>query len=64
MEITIEVYQKLKTETTMWSGNSLRGYIYILEENENTNLKRYMYPNSSVIYSRQDMNTSVQETNG
>ena len=40
---------------TIWFSNSTPGYIP--EENENTNLKRYMYPHihSSIIYNNQDM---------
>ena len=47
--------KKSKIETTIWSSNSTPGYTS--EENENTNLKRYMYVNvhSSIIYNSQDM---------
>ena len=63
VEITIGVHQKIKDRNyhVIWQFPL---WVYILEENENTNSKRYMYPNSSVIYSRQDMNASVQKTNG
>ena len=39
---------------------------YISEENNNTNLKRYMHPNihSSIIYSYQDMKATYQKMNG
>ena len=63
VEITIDVHQQLKTETTTRSGSSLCGYMY-WKKMKTPNSKRYMYPNNSVIYSRQDMNASVQETNG
>ena len=55
MENGMEVSQKIKNRTTMWSSNSTPEYIS--EENENTNLKRYVYLNvhSSIIYNSQDM---------
>ena len=40
MENSDEVPQKTKNRTTTWPSNSTAGYI--AEENENTNLKRYM----------------------
>ena len=55
MENGMEVSQKIKNRTTMWSRSSTPEYIS--EENENTNLKRYVYLNvhSSIIYNSQDM---------
>ena len=55
MENSMEVPQKTKNRTAIWSSNSTPGYIS--EENGNTNLKRYMHPNvhSSIIYNSQDM---------
>ena len=46
--------KKLKIEL-LYDLNSTPGYLS--EENENTNLKRYMHPNihSSIIYNSQDM---------
>ena len=37
----IEVLQKIKNRTTMWSSNSISGYLS--EESEDTNLKRYVH---------------------
>ena len=50
----IEVPQKTKNRTTIWSSNSTPGYVY--KEDENTNSKRDMYPkvHSSIIYNCQD----------
>ena len=47
---SMEVSQKTKNRTTIWSSNSTPGYY--LKKNENTNLKRYMHPtvHSSTIY--------------
>ena len=42
MENSMEVPQNIKNRTTIGSSNSTFGYLS--EENENTNLKRYMYP--------------------
>ena len=55
MENIMEVPQKIKNITTIWSSNSITGYLS--EENGNTNLKTYMHPNvhSSIIYISQDM---------
>ena len=48
-------YLKIKNRTTIWSSNSTSGYLS--EENENTNLKRYMhsYVHRNIIYNSQDM---------
>ena len=54
-ENSMEVPQKTKNRTTLWSSNSTpRG---IAKENKNNNSERYMHPNvhSSVIYNSQDM---------
>ena len=50
VENSMEVSQKTKNRTTIGISNSISGYIS--EENENTNLKRYMHPNVyiSIIY--------------
>ena len=55
MDNSIEIPQNIKNRTTMWSSNSTPGYMS--EENQNTNLKRYMHPNvhSSIIYKSQDV---------
>ena len=54
LENCMEICQKTKKSTTVWFGNSILGYIY-REKNENTSLKRYIYPivNSSTIYNSQ-----------
>ena len=46
---------KIKNRATIWPCNSTPGHIS--EENENTNLKRYMHPNvhSNTIYNSQDI---------
>ena len=53
MENSTEVPQKLKTEVPYHPAIPFLG---ISEENENTNLKRYMHPyvHSSIIYNSQD----------
>ena len=58
MENSMEVPQKIKNRTITWSSNSTSGYL--CEENENTNLKRYMnfYVHSIIIYNSQDMETA------
>ena len=38
----MEVPQKIKTRTAIWSSNSTSGYLS--KENENTNFKRYVHP--------------------
>ena len=38
----MKVPQKTENRTTVWSSNSTPGYVS--EENENTNLQRYMTP--------------------
>ena len=58
VENSIEVPQIIKNRTTMWSNYSIYGYFS--EENENTNLERYMHPyvHCSIIYSSQDLGTT------
>ena len=41
MENSMDVPQKTKSRTTLWSSNSTAGYIS--PKNENTNLKRYIH---------------------
>ena len=55
MENSTEVPQKIKNRVTIWSINSSFGYLP--EENENTNLKRYLHPyvHWSIIHSSQEM---------
>ena len=50
----MEVPQKTKKRTTIWSSNSTAGYTD--KENENTKSKRYMLCNvhNSIIYNSQD----------
>ena len=55
VENSMEISQKTKNRTIIWTSYStLR---YILKENENTNLKRYIHPNilSSILYNSQDV---------
>ena len=63
MENSMEVPQKAKNRTTIWSRNSAAGKI--LEENENTNSKRYMHTNvhSSIIYNCQDTEAALASIN-
>ena len=51
----MEVPQKTKNRTTIWSSNSTPGHIARKEENSNS--ERYTHPNvhSSTIYNSQDM---------
>ena len=62
-ESTMEVPQKAKNRTTVWSSNSSPGYTS--EKSKNTNLKRYMHLNihSSITYNSQDMETSQGSIN-
>ena len=55
MENSMEVPQKFRHRTTTWSRNSTSGSL--LEENENTNSKRYMHLSVhwTIIYNSQDM---------
>ena len=55
MENSMEFPQKIKNRTAIWFSNSTTGYLS--EENENTNLKKYMHPyvHCSIIYSTQYM---------
>ena len=43
MENNMKMLQKIKNRTTILSSNFTSGYLS--KENENTNSKRYMYPN-------------------
>ena len=47
----MEVPQKTKYKTIIWSNNSIPGCLF--EEKENTNLKIYVY--RIIIYNSQDM---------
>ena len=42
VENSMEVPQKIKNRTTIWSSNSTAGYLP--KENKNTNLKRCIHP--------------------
>ena len=55
MEKSIEIPQNTKNRTTIQSSNP--NSEYLSEENENTNLKRYMhtYVHYSTIYNSQDV---------
>ena len=52
---TLEIPQKVKSEVAIWFDNFTCGYL--LKENKNTNLKRYIYSSVhwSTIYRSQDM---------
>ena len=52
---SMEVPQKTWNRSTIWSSNSISGYLS--KESENTNLKRYMHPYvcCNIIYNSQDM---------
>ena len=54
----MEVPQKIKNRTTIVSSHSTSGYLS--EENENTNMKSYIYFHvyCSTIYNSQDMETT------
>ena len=41
MENSMEVPQKIKNRTTIWSNNSTSGYLS--EQDENTNFKKYIH---------------------
>ena len=47
-ENSVEVSQKTENETTIWSSNSILGYIS--EENKNTNSKIYKHPKFIAAY--------------
>lgn len=55
MEHRMEVPQKIKTRTSIWSSNSTSGNIS--ERNQNTMLERYLHSPvySSTIFNNQDM---------
>ena len=59
MENSTVFPQKLKNRITIWIRNSTLGYLS--EENGNTNLKSYMHSHvhCSIIYSSQDMETTL-----
>ena len=63
MKNRMDVPQKIKNRTTMWSSySSMR---YLPKENENTNFKRYMCPYvyCSVIYNSLDMKATQVSNN-
>ena len=55
MENSMEVPQKIKNSTTIWSSNPTPGHI----SRQNYNLKRHVHPYvyNSTIYNSQDMET-------
>ena len=63
MENNVKVPQKIKNRTTIWSSNATSGYL--LKENKNTNMERYMncQVQCSLIYSSQDMEAIKMSTN-
>ena len=63
MENSMEISQKIKNRTTILSSYSTSGYLF--KEYENTNLKMYMHPyvHCSIIYNRQDMETTYVPLN-
>ena len=58
MENSIEILQKIKDRTTIWSSISTSEYLS--EEYKNTNSKRSIYPYiySNIIYNSQGMQTA------
>ena len=55
---SMEIHKKIKNRTTIWSSNSTWFQFWGLsEENEDTNLKRYMHLHihCSIVYNNQDM---------
>ena len=64
MENSMEVPQKIKNRTTIWSSNSTSGNIS--KGNKNTNSKRYLCPHvhRSIIYNNQDIETNYGFING
>ena len=55
------VWRFLKKKTTIRSNNSISGYLF--KGNENTNLKRYMFPyvHCSIKYPRYGNNMRVHQ---
>ena len=55
MENSMEIPQKIKNRTAIWSSNSTPGYLS--KEDKNANSKRYMHPyvHHCIIYNSQDM---------
>ena len=58
MENSMDVLQNITNESTIWSSSSTSGHLS--KANENSNLKRYVYAYVlfSIIYDRQDMETT------
>ena len=58
LEISIEVFQKVKNRTPLESSNCTTGYL--AKEYKNTNSKGYMHPYvySSIIYGSQIMKSA------
>ena len=58
MENNMEISQKVKNGTAIWSSNFTSAYL--LKENKNTNSKRYTHPNvhCSIIDNSQDMDAT------
>ena len=63
MENNVEVPQKIKNSTTIWSSNATARYL--LKGNKNTNTERYMncQVQCSIIYSSQDMEATEVSIN-
>ena len=57
----MEVLQKTKTRTTIWSSNFTPGYIF---KDKNINSKRYMLPSvhNSIIYNSEDTKQSKYQS--
>ena len=62
IENSMESTQKVKIRATLWYSNSTAGYL--LKDNKNTKLKRYMYPYvyCSIIYNSQDMEATYMSS--
>ena len=64
MENTMELSQKIKNKTIVWSSGSTSGYLP--EEDKNTNLKRFKHSHvhCGTIHNSQYLNTAQMSTDG
>ena len=60
----MKISQKNKSRTTIWP--TAFNFVYLLKENENTNLKRYLHPHvyCSTTYNSQDMEITLMSISG
>ena len=63
MENSMEVPEKAKYRTSIWSSNPTPGYVS--GKNKNTNSKHYMHPNvhSSIVYNNQEIEATQVRIN-